>query len=69
MLRTALDWGKGRKMDSPAFPDPDRVERRARCCCGRLSVRVRGEPVINGLCHCDDCRRRTGSALGTIWPA
>ena len=26
-----------------------------------------GEPVLNGLCHCEDCRRRTGSAFG--WSA
>jgi len=43
------------------------VTRRARCCCGRLAISVAGEPVLNALCHCDDCRRRTGSAFG--WSA
>lgn len=37
---------------------------RATCCCGRLSLSAEGEPAINALCHCDDCKRRTGSAFG-----
>ena len=47
--------------------DPSQYERVARCCCGALSLRVIGDPVLNGLCHCEDCRRRTGSAFG--WSA
>jgi hypothetical protein len=39
----------------------------ARCSCGQLSLEVAGEPVLNALCHCSDCRRRTGSAFG--WQA
>lgn len=38
--------------------------RTARCCCGDCRVTVAGEPVLNGLCHCTSCRRRTGSAFG-----
>jgi hypothetical protein len=41
--------------------------RSAVCCCGRGRIVVAGEPVLNGICHCDDCRRRTGSAFG--WSA
>ena len=41
--------------------------RTARCCCGQLQITVKGDPSINGLCHCADCRRRTGSAFG--WSA
>ena len=41
--------------------------RTARCCCGQLRVETRGEPRLNILCHCADCRRRTGSAFG--WSA
>lgn len=40
------------------------MERTARCCCGALTVKVSGEPVLNALCHCDDCKRRTGTAFG-----
>lgn len=40
------------------------VTRTARCCCGSSSIRVAGEPVINGICHCTNCKRRTGSAFG-----
>ncbi|GAB2179133.1 hypothetical protein DLREEDagr8_46910 [Dongia sp. agr-C8] len=25
---------------------------------------MQGEPAINGICHCADCKRRTGSAFG-----
>ena len=38
--------------------------RRAQCCCGECVVEVEGDPVMNGICHCDDCKRRTGSAFG-----
>ena len=38
-----------------------------RCCCGATSVEVSGEPTLVATCHCDDCRRRTGSAFG--WSA
>ena len=41
--------------------------RTARCCCGQLSVHAKGEPRLNILCHCTDCRRRSGSAFG--WSA
>lgn len=43
------------------------MTREARCCCGACAIRVTGAPVINGLCHCGDCKRRTGSAFG--WSA
>jgi len=36
----------------------------ARCCCGRCSLQIEGDPVVNGVCHCDNCKRRTGSAFG-----
>lgn len=38
--------------------------RQARCCCGECSIEVSGEPVLNGICHCTSCKRRTGSAFG-----
>ena len=41
--------------------------REARCCCGACAIQVKGEPAIHLVCHCDDCRRRTGSAFG--WSA
>lgn len=36
----------------------------ARCACGQAAITVEGEPKIQGVCHCDDCKRRTGSAFG-----
>jgi len=36
----------------------------ARCCCGELEINVSGEPTKHGICHCDNCKKRTGSAFG-----
>jgi len=38
-------------------------ERTAQCGCGRLKVRVRGEPLFVGACYCDFCQKHTGSAF------
>ena len=38
------------------------MERLAECGCGRLKVRVTGEPLDVMACHCDFCLKRTGSA-------
>jgi hypothetical protein len=43
------------------------MTRRASCCCGACSVELEGDPVLNGICHCRNCKRRTGSAFG--WSA
>lgn len=43
------------------------MTRKASCCCGACSVEVQGEPDINAICHCSNCKRRTGSAFG--WSA
>jgi hypothetical protein len=37
--------------------------REAGCACGALRVRVEGEPARISVCHCLDCKRRTGSAF------
>ena len=47
--------------------DRNVTTREARCCCGACAIQVKGDPVINAICHCTDCRRRTGSAFG--WSA
>ena len=39
------------------------VTRRAQCLCGQLSAVCTGEPVRISVCHCLDCKRRTGSAF------
>ena len=43
------------------------MTRTAECCCKAISITLEGEPQLNGLCHCDNCKRRTGSAFG--WSA
>ena len=40
------------------------TRRVARCCCGAVKVTVRGEPTLHALCHCANCKQRTGSAFG-----
>ena len=40
------------------------LHRIATCACGRVSVTVSGDPVLHGICHCTNCKRRTGSAFG-----
>jgi hypothetical protein len=41
--------------------------RTSRCSCGECKVEVDGDPVLSGLCNCDDCRRRTGAPFS--WSA
>ena len=38
-------------------------EHTARCCCGELSLTLRGEPERVIRCHCRYCQRRTGSVF------
>jgi hypothetical protein len=40
------------------------MNRIAECCCGQLLIEVTGEPEIHGICHCNNCKKRTGSAFG-----
>jgi len=42
------------------------VTRKALCCCGACSIEVEGDPAINAICHCANCKRRTGSAFGAV---
>jgi hypothetical protein len=49
---------------------PELSQRRtAHCSCGSLRVETVGEPLIVVSCFCEECQRRTGSALGisTYW--
>jgi hypothetical protein len=44
--------------------------RTASCRCGQLKATVTGEPVRVSVCHCLDCKKRTGSAFSAQarWP-
>lgn len=37
----------------------------ATCRCGSLKAECTGEPVLMSVCHCVECKRRTGSAFST----
>jgi len=41
--------------------------RTARCACGTCTLEAEGEPLLNAICNCDNCKQRTGSAFG--WSA
>lgn len=36
----------------------------ATCACGQASITVNALPTLHGICHCTNCKRRTGSAFG-----
>jgi len=37
--------------------------RRAECSCGQFAAICEGEPIRVSVCHCLDCKRRSGSAF------
>src|SRR5215470_13328089 len=37
----------------------------AACTCGRLRIRLSGEPRLVSSCHCLACQRRTGALFGS----
>ena len=47
------------------------TERTASCRCGQLKAIVTGDPVRVSVCHCLDCKKRSGSAFAVQarWPA
>lgn len=46
------------------------TERGASCRCGQLRAAVTGEPVRVSVCHCLNCKKRSGSAFAVQarWP-
>ena len=44
--------------------------RQASCRCGQLKAEVTGDPVRVSVCHCLDCKKRSGSAFAVQarWP-
>ena len=50
---------------------PPVTTRTASCRCGQLRATVTGEPVRVSVCHCLNCKKRSGSAFAAQarWPA
>jgi hypothetical protein len=46
------------------------ITRNGACFCGDVTFTVVGEPTRIGLCHCEDCRKESGSAFTYfgVWP-
>ena len=40
------------------------MQRTAICACGQVSITVDRIPEMHCVCHCTNCKRRTGSAFG-----
>ncbi len=40
------------------------MTRKASCCCGACTIEIQGQPDLNAICHCSNCKKRTGSAFG-----
>ncbi len=36
------------------------------CLCGRVRYTATGEPAFNGVCHCRNCQRYTGTAFEAV---
>jgi hypothetical protein len=47
------------------------TDRSASCRCGQLRATVTGDPVRVSVCHCLNCKKRSGSAFAAQarWPA
>jgi hypothetical protein len=39
---------------------------KGRCLCGNLQFELQGQPLWVAHCHCESCRRNTGSAVATF---
>ena len=37
---------------------------KASCACGGVAITVASSPRLHAVCHCTNCKRRTGSAFG-----
>jgi hypothetical protein len=48
---------------------PTENEYKGRCFCGAIELRVLGEPVAMGYCHCTSCRRWSAGPVNafTLW--
>lgn len=36
-----------------------------KCLCGAVTYRYEGEPIVTAHCHCEDCRRTSGTGHST----
>jgi hypothetical protein len=36
------------------------------CLCGSVTYRVSAAPAMQGVCHCTDCQRQTGTAFSVV---
>lgn len=53
--------GSDEKVDDAFEPEAKEPESMVQCYCGTCKVTCMGEPAMQFFCHCDDCRRWSGS--------
>lgn len=41
---------------------PDNSNNTGKCQCGAISYRIEGDPLRMAQCHCEDCRRASGTS-------
>jgi len=58
---TPKDFGGSDEKVNEAFaPDAIGTEETVSCYCGECKVTVKGDPAMQVICHCDDCRKWGG---------
>ncbi|KAM0323635.1 hypothetical protein ACHAQA_008570 [Verticillium albo-atrum] len=40
---------------------------KGQCLCGAIKFTITGDPMASALCHCNDCRKTSGSAFAVNW--
>ena len=63
---------RNEKRKTPSEADrraPEAASYTGACFCGAVEVRVTGQPIVMGYCHCDSCRRWSASPVNgfTLW--
>ena len=56
--------------ESNESPSESAAVHGGQCFCGAVKLEVRGQPTMQGYCHCESCRSHSGAQLRgfTLWP-
>ena len=62
--RLTLWHVNSRRHESCMVMSSEHQERHGSCHCGKVSVTVRGRPIVVSICHCTTCQRLLGAPFG-----